>query len=337
MIRTAPPALADARALVDGSLRSALARLCPASRLVAGYHFGWHDAEENPLPGGGGKALRPALALLSAQAAGGPADAGMPGATAVELVHDFSILHDDVIDGDEYRRHQVTAWRQFGSPRAILAGDALLNLAGQVLLEARTPFRAEALIALTGAVSELVRGQQADLSFEHRFDVSMEECLDMCQAKTGALLSCAAAIGVILVEGNGARSAGLASFGLHLGLAFQAVDDLLGTWGEPASTGKPVGNDLRQRKKTLPVVFALGRGGAGSEQLRTILSRPSLGDVEVAAARLLLEDSGAQDWVGDLADDELAQAVEALEALPIPDGVRSDLEEIARFVATRDG
>lgn len=336
MIRTAPLALAAARSLVDSSLVPAVGRLSAESRFLCGYHFGWHDAQGRELATGGGKALRPALAFLSARAARACPEEALAGAMAVELVHNWSILHDDVIDRDERRRHQPTAWRLFGEGRAILAGDALLNFAWHLLLEAPSPHRMEALLRLNHAVAELIRGQQADLSFERRLDVSVAECLDMAAAKTAALISCSATIGALLAGAPGHLVEGLASFGRHLGLAFQGVDDLLGTWGEPSTTGKPIGNDLRQKKKTLPVVFTLSGEDPYREQLRRILALRFVGDVDVAHATELLERSGARQWVADFVERERVLALRALRRLSIPGDVRAELDEIARFVAMRE-
>lgn len=335
-LRTAPVALAAARDLVDPALVSAVGALCPESRLVSGYHFGWHDAQGRENPAGGGKALRPALVFLSARAAQAPAHDAVAGAMAVELVHNWSLVHDDVIDRDERRRHQPTAWTVFGEGQAILAGNALLNLAWQVLLDASSPQRSDALARLNHAALELLRGQQADLSFEHRLDVTVDECLEMSTAKTAALMSCSTALGAVLVGAHRHLLEALASFGWHLGRAFQGVDDLLGIWGQPSTTGKPIGNDLRQRKKTLPVAFTLCGDDPDGKQLRHILSSDRIGEDEVAHATELLERSGARRWVTELVEQEMGLALQALERPPIPDEVRVELEDMARFVTTRD-
>lgn len=334
--RTAPLALVSARGRVDSSLEGVLDRLCPESRRVCAYHFGWQDESGRQTGMSGGKALRPALAFLSARAAEAHPKDALAGATAVELVHNFSLLHDDVIDDDDRRRHRLTAWRVFGEGRAILAGDDLLNLASQVILEAPSPNRTVALQRLSETAMELNRGQHADLSFQDRLDVSIPECIDMATAKTGALISCSASIGAVLAGAPTALVDGLASFGRHLGLAFQAVDDLLGIWGEPMITGKPVGSDLRRKKKTLPVVFALCTGDPSMDKLRRVLSCDAIAEGETESLIDLLERSGAGRWVTGLAEQETQLSLRALDGLPIPDDVRTDLEEVAQYVSTRD-
>src|SRR5271156_1064590 len=178
-----PEGVALARDLVSPAIEAAIGRLTPDVHVVAAYHFGFADAEGNPAGGGSGKALRPALALLSARAAGAPPERGVTAAVAVELVHNFSLLHDDIMDGDTERRHRPTAWTGFGVGPAILAGDALLALAQDILLET-PPYGVWAARCLSAAVQRLIAGQGSDLAFERRDDVQVEECLEMAGDKT---------------------------------------------------------------------------------------------------------------------------------------------------------
>ena len=260
-----PAGVATARDLVGPALATAVQRLSPDVRTVAAYHLGLSPLPppvngHSPAPApanGGGKALRPALALLSARAATAAPERGVPAAVAVELVHNFSLLHDDIMDGDTERRHRPTAWTVYGVGAAILAGDAMLAIAQDILLEDAAPQGRWAARCLSAAVQRLIAGQGADLAFERRDDVTLAECLDMAGDKTAALMACACSIGAIHVGAPPAVAMGLAGFGAHIGLAFQLTDDLLGIWGSPAVTGKPVRSDLRARKKSLPVVAAL--------------------------------------------------------------------------------
>ncbi|MGH3321698.1 MAG: polyprenyl synthetase family protein, partial [Streptosporangiaceae bacterium] len=251
---TLPSSVHTARGLVGPALRVAVDRLSPRMSRIAGYHFGWLDEAGWPVDGGGGKRLRPALALLSAQAAGVPAQCGVPAAVAVELVHNFSLLHDDIMDGDRERHHRATAWTVFGTSSAILAGDALLALAEEVLLEDGSPGGYWAARCLTTATQRLIAGQTADLEFEQRLDVTVDEGMSMVSDKTAALFACASSIGSMLASAPPPLATSLAGYGAHLGLSFQLVDDVLGIWGSPEVTGKPVLSDLRTRKKSLPVV-----------------------------------------------------------------------------------
>ena len=266
-------------------MRDAVARLTPSIRDVVSYHLGWTDADGNPTAVKGGKGIRAALATLSAEASWADASVGAPGGVAVELVHNFSLLHDDLMDGDVERRHRPTAWSLWGPSVALLAGDALSTLATDVLLRNPNPAAPAATLALSEATAEMIAGQADDLAFEARRSVSVEECMGMSTAKTGALLGCAASIGAILAGAPLATVRALRDFGRHLGVAFQATDDLLGIWGDPATTGKPIGNDIRQRKKSMPIVAALAAGDDEAKELDALLfdARPASGPASAAA------------------------------------------------------
>ncbi|PRZ41086.1 geranylgeranyl diphosphate synthase type I [Antricoccus suffuscus] len=328
--------LARARDLVRPALRDALQRLDTATREVCGYHLGFWDADGTPRAGAG-KGVRPALAILSARAAGSDAAVGVPAAVACELVHNFSLLHDDIMDRDTERRHRRTAWALYGESRAILAGDALQSLASELLAEAPSPTSAWAVRCLNAATRRLIAGQAADLAFETRDDVSLDECLAMAAAKTGALMACSASLGAVLADAPSELAMGLTDYGTHIGLAFQLVDDLLGIWGTPERTGKPVLSDLRSRKKSVPVVAAFDAGGPAAEALRSLYAL----DREMTAAELieaaeLVTDAGGRAWTEKAADRELAAALECLEPLDMPPDVREQFVVLARQLSGRD-
>ena len=332
-----PSAVARTRTLVEPALRAAVDRLTPPLRLVAGYHFGWVEADGAPRTAGGGKMLRPTLVILSAEAARGPAERAVPAAVAVECVHNFSLLHDDLMDGDVERRHRPTAWAAFGMPRAILAGDALLALANQVLLDSGSPGERFEIRCLAGATDQLISGQLEDVRFEDCMDVTVDECLAMAAGKTAALLACSASIGAIAVGGPGSVAVALADFGAQLGLAFQLVDDLLGIWGSPQVTGKPVLSDIRANKKSMPVVAALQSRANQARELAAILADGGPRDeAEVVRAAQLVEAAGGRDWTAAEADRRLAEAIAALDRVDIPAQVREELVELARYVTARD-
>ncbi|MFE3098302.1 polyprenyl synthetase family protein [Streptomyces sp. NPDC059248] len=323
-------------------LRAAVGRLVSPMDTVAAYHFGWIDAEGRPADGDGGKAVRPALALLSAEAAGARPEVGVPGAVAVELVHNFSLLHDDLMDGDEQRRHRDTVWKVHGPAQAILVGDALFALANEVLLELGTVEAGRATRRLTTATRKLIDGQAQDISYEHRESVSVEECLEMEGNKTGALLACAVSIGAVLGGADDLTADILERYGYHLGLAFQAVDDVLGIWGDPVSTGKQTWSDLRQRKKSLPVVAALAEGGPASRRLGELLAADakssdfdSFSEEEFATRAALIEEAGGREWTSQEARRQHTIAVEALDDVDMPGRVREQLVALADFVVVR--
>ena len=335
MTAVMPEGVAIARDLVGPALAAAVDRLSPEVRTVAAYHLGMTDAEGRP-SGSGGKALRPALALLSARAAGASPRRGVPAAVAVELVHNFSLLHDDIMDGDTERRHRPTAWKVYGVGPAILAGDALLSLAQDILLEESGPQGAWAARCLSAAVQRLIAGQGADLAFERRDDVTLGECLAMAGDKTAALMACSCSIGAVYLGAPPALAMGLAAFGAHAGLAFQLTDDLLGIWGAPEITGKPVRSDLRTRKKSLPVVAALTSDTDQGRQLGDLLARPvPLSEEDLVLAAKLVEEADGKRWAEAETDTQLAEAERCLAEAEIPDDVRAEFSAIAQFITTR--
>ncbi len=321
--------LAWSKGLLDPALRTATGRLPEAMRRIAAYHLGWQDAHGRPASADGGKALRPALVLLCAEAAGGDAADAVPAAVAVELVHNFSLLHDDVMDGDTTRRHRATAWTVFGTGPAVLAGDALLSLAFEVLASSG----ASNARLLSAAVLALLEGQAADLDFEQRDDVTPGECVRMAEGKTAALLGAACTLGAASGQGDAER---FGAFGRAVGLAFQHIDDLLGVWGDPAVTGKPVYSDLQNRKKSLPVVTALCSGTAAGADLATLYARREpLDETELARAASLVEAAGGRQWSQAQADALLAKALRDLATAAPPSRASAELAALARLITTR--
>jgi len=326
--RNATLLLTETRQLTSAAHRAAVDSLSPGLRHMAGYHAGWWDVSGNAASTPG-KAIRPAFTLACARAVGGcDPPAAIPVAVAVELVHDFSLLHDDVMDGDLTRRHRPSAWTVFGTGQAILLGDAMLALAVEQLDDAG------ATRVLADAVRDLCEGQSADVAFESRSRVDVSECLAMVEGKTGALLGAACQLGAMAAGLSASSAVPYRVFGRELGLAFQLVDDLLGIWGDPAVTGKPAGSDLASRKKSLPVVFALcSDTEAGSDLAAAYAAEANL-DTGYAAG--LIEAAGGRAWARSEADRRTAAALQALTvAAPTPAGA-ADLHTLASLITRRD-
>jgi geranylgeranyl diphosphate synthase type I len=336
VIAVQPSTLADSRETIFPAMAAAVRRLAPEVRPVVEHHLGWLDGNGHSTGAGGGKALRATLALLSAEAVGSTPAVALPGAVAVELVHNFSLLHDDVMDGDRERRHRPTAWVRFGVGQAICAGDALLALAHEVLVERPGDERRRAALALAKATGAMIAGQGQDLAFERRLDTSVAQYLSMAAAKTGALLGCSASVGAVLAGAGPGPVTALTRFGCHLGLAFQMTDDLLGVWGRPDVTGKPVGSDIRAGKASLPIVVALQSDHPAADELGRLLAGGVGDEATVARATALIESTGARQMTEDEAVRQLAGALECLDTLAVPEAVRARLVELARFVVERD-
>ncbi|MFD9421065.1 MULTISPECIES: family 2 encapsulin nanocompartment cargo protein polyprenyl transferase [unclassified Streptomyces] len=325
------------RGIVDPQLRAAVESLPGGIRRVAMYHFGWANADGSPAAGQAGKAIRPALVLAAARALGGDPERAVRAAVAVELAHNFTLLHDDVIDEDTTRRHRPTAWAVFGIPDAVIAGDALLALAQRLLAEDPHPASARASARLSACVIELCAGQQADCAFEERGpeEVSLDECLAMATAKTGALLGCACALGALYAGAGGRAVGAMDGFGREAGLSFQLIDDLIGIWGDPAHTGKPAGADLAAHKKSLPVVAALTSGTPAAADLAVLYRGAMNTPGEVRRAADAVERAGGRDWAQVCAADRMARAVHHLSrAVPEP-AAAGDLLALAEFVTRR--
>jgi geranylgeranyl diphosphate synthase type I len=340
MDRQTPDILATMKRLVDPALRSHVDGLHPALREICRFHFGWSDGA------GSGKALRPALAVLGARAVGAAGDepAVLDAACAVELIHNFSLLHDDIMDGDRTRHHRPTAWTVYGVDQALLAGSALHTLAFELLARRGA---SSALGALAESVQVLIAGQSDDLHLAARQDATVEQCLEMEAGKTASLLSASASLGAIAWYGDAdghargseaaAKTALLVEYGHHLGMAFQLVDDMLGIWGEQELTGKPVAADLRSRKRSAPVVAALTSGTREGERLAALLAAPGeLPEEDVALAAKLVEESGGRAWTRERAQWHTGEALTRLDRLSPGPAAFGDLTEVTRFLLQRE-
>jgi geranylgeranyl diphosphate synthase type I len=342
--RPAREVLAWNRMTVEPALRAAINTLPSSMLRIAGYHFGWwnehghpHELpEKSPEKAAGGEAIRLTLVLLSAEAVGGVPTVAVPAAAAVELVHNFSLRHDDVMDGDLTRRHRRTAWNVFGINSVILAGDALLTLALDVLATCEHPAATDGTRMLSATVQDL-EGQSADLDLEQHAEVELGECLSMAEKKTGALMGCACAVGASFGTGSLEQIERLRRFGVHLGVAFQHVDDLLGIWEDPAVTGKPVYSDLGSRKKSLPVVAALTSDTPAGRELAALYHREkSLSDAKLGHAAELIELAGGRAWSQAQVDDLRAQAMRQLKPVNPTARAVAELGVLVRLATHRD-
>lgn len=303
------------------------------------YHMGWTDRRGSSQRGRG-KRVRPVLCLLACEAAGGNPQVAVPAAASVELLHNFSLVHDDIEDKSPARRGRETVWSLWGVPLAINAGDAILILAHQAihgLRERGLPASSvqEASAVLQSAGRALFEGQYLDLVWEDAPAPTVSEYLVMAERKTAALLGAACHIGAIAAGAEDGPSGLLREFGRDLGLAFQVTDDILGIWGDSAQTGKPVGEDLLRGKKSLPVAFGLEeerRRGEGA--LAKLLDRPPAQE-DLAAAVSLLAELGAPEHATRLAESYLESALGHLSGSGLEREAVSRLEELANYIVHR--
>src|SRR5947209_7378274 len=250
---------------------------------MARYHLGWRDEALHPVDETarrrhGGKRLRGVLCMLSCEAVGGPGRQAAPAGAAIELIHNFSLVHDDIEDNDAERRHRPTVWKLWGVPHAINVGSsmqAMVNVSALRLAGHAPPATVlEALATLTRAIVRMTEGQYLDMAAQDAHEMSLDQYFRMTGGKTAALVEATLRVGGLLGTTDTHRVDALARFGEAFGLAFQARDDLLGIWGEPELTGKPVGSDILQGKRSLPIVHALEQaepGSAAGDALRRAL------------------------------------------------------------------
>jgi geranylgeranyl diphosphate synthase type I len=304
------------------------------------YHLGWRDAEGREMQPAGGKMIRPALCLLSCEAVGGDAARAMPAAAALELLHNFTLIHDDIEDESDTRHGRTTLWRTAGLAPALNAGDGMFVLAQRALLglaDAGVPAERviDAARTLDDACVALCEGQHADIEFERRPEVTPTEYEAMIAGKTAALMGASMAVGAIAGGADAAVVDALGECGRRLGMAFQVQDDVLGIWGEPEVTGKSAADDIRSRKKSFPVVYALGHlDGELLTELRSIYG--SAPDEEAIGRVLgLLDAAGARAASVAVAERWATSAMDAIAGVELNGDRRRDIEALASFAVHR--
>jgi geranylgeranyl diphosphate synthase, type I len=283
------------------------------------YHLGWLDESQSPISAPTGKRIRSLLCLLSCGAAGGDPRVALPAATGLELLHNFSLIHDDIEDNSPTRRHRPTAWKLFGVPLACNAGDGMFSLAHlafyRLIAEGvadRTVL--DVLRLFDETCLALTEGQYLDMEFEARTDVSVDEYFRMIAAKTGALLAASSQLGALVAAAGWDQIEVYAAYGAALGRAFQLQDDILGIWGHETVTGKSAASDILGRKKSLPVIYALSRPET-RERVAGLYGRPSLTDAEVPEVLALLDKARARPFVESHIRQSVASGHEALNLL----------------------
>ncbi|MCC7363784.1 MAG: polyprenyl synthetase family protein [Dehalococcoidia bacterium] len=331
-----PPLLLKHRDAIEAALRAAIGSDSARISAAARYVLGWEDEAGRPAAGGG-KRIRPALCLFAAELFGADAAVAMPGAVAVEIVHNFSLVHDEVQDHDAERHGRPTLWARLGEGQAINAGDYLYTRAIAALSAGPgdASLRLAALNVLQDAIQRMIRGQWEDIAFESRLDVGVDEYLAMVAGKTGALLGAPLEIGALLAGAAPTDAAVLGRWGVQVGLAFQAQDDYLGTWGDPGETGKSNVNDIARRKKTLPVVYGLSHPASKDAVAAAYTKAGELTSGDIAAVVAALDAAGAAEDCRARAR-QYAEAAEALlESLSLDEARRAQLREVADYLVDR--
>jgi geranylgeranyl diphosphate synthase type I len=301
------------------------------------YHMGWRDEQLQPADVNAGKQIRPVSCLLACQAAGGNWQQAVPAAAAIELLHNFSLIHDDIEDASPTRRGRKTLWTIWGAEQAINAGDAMFALAHLALnrlvdrgVTAETAVHALRRFDETSV--QLTQGQHADMHFETRDVVKVDEYLAMITGKTAVLLSLCTELGALIAEADNETAHHYAQFGLNLGLAFQVIDDILGIWGDEAVIGKSASTDILTKKKTLPVLYGLSQNGS----LRQLYEQETTDEHFVQEAIRVLNHTGARDYATERATYYSQNALQHLEEAQ-PSGLAfTALNQLSAILLQRD-
>lgn len=296
-------------------------------------HMGW----ETDLTGTG-KRIRPLLLLLCYLGFHKDWQKALPAACALEWLHNFSLIHDDIQDQSALRRGRETVWKRWGIPQAINTGDALYALAHITFEQTQEAgIETGAVLAasklLNQACLQLTQGQHRDLVFEAERSVTHAQYIEMISLKTSSLLSAAAAIGACLAGADQEQVASCRSFGHHLGLAFQILDDLLGIWGAPDKTGKITGDDSKAKKKTLPVIFGLEH----SQSFAGWWASSTESELEIQRQADALEKLGALQFTKKLAADHTQKALAALAGARLAQPAQGELERLTANLLQRQG
>jgi geranylgeranyl diphosphate synthase, type I len=331
-----PDRLAPVHARMAAALRADGAATAPLYAWLR-YQLGWAEADGSPGDHRTGKGVRPLLALVSCAAVGADPVAAVPVAAALELTHEFSLIHDDIEDGDRLRRGRAALWTLCGVAQGINAGDALFGIARREI--GASPVTdvivADLYRRYDTACVRLAEGQFLDLWFETRDRIDVDAYVDMVRRKTGALLAAAAAMGARAGGADPATADAMARFGEGLGVAFQIRDDVLGMWGDPVVTGKPCGADLLRRKKSLPVLLAWQSPALATEiEALFAANRPSAADALRVAEDMAR--AGCRDQATDMAQTRGRDALAALDGLSLADGPRRELVATVERAVDRD-
>lgn len=323
---------------LDATMRSIVdhdASMTPIFHTMLAYPLGWVDTAGQPYDHPTGKRVRPVFLLLCAEAAGGDWQQALPAAAAVELLHNFSLIHDDIQDNSEIRHGRPTVWKVWGRADAINAGDALFTLAYTALENlSMRDVPPHILIDIWRVFNhtnlELTRGQYLDMRFERESQVAVDEYIAMILGKSAALLAACAQIGALIGSRDPSVAARYADFALNLGVAFQIRDDILGIWGDPDLTGKSTATDIISRKKSLPVLYGLQH----SEDLRQLYARPDFDDAAVAQAVSILDALDAQRYAQQIEGEYYKKSIEALDKAhptgPAADNLRLFVDALFR-------
>ena len=305
------------------------------------YHMGWIEESGHTRRNTAGKRLRPILCLLACESLNGQWRQALPVAASIELVHNFSLIHDDIQDSSRERRGRPTVWSIWGLPQGINAGDGMHALALSSLLrleERGIPH--EKTVRAAGILGEaslrLCEGQYLDLSYVNRLNIKVKDYLAMISGKTAALFRCSLEVGSLMATDDESVITRMRKFGHALGMTFQVHDDILSIWGDVKATGKPIASDIQMRKKTLPVLYALSKAkGEDRERLIRTYKRKRISYADVDEVLKLLDKLDAKAYAQEMSTKYYNDALTELNGLDISQTAKAELEAVAAFLFDR--
>jgi geranylgeranyl diphosphate synthase type I len=330
------------RSNIDAEIRAVFADLHSPMYDMLRYHLGWINEDGKPFSNNGGKAVRSTLCMLSNEAIAGNCERALPAAAALELLHNFSLIHDDIQDNDRERRNRPTVWAIYGKPQAINAGTLMRVLASLAMMRlaqrnVTVEKQLKAIRILDETCLQLIEGQYLDLSYEDQSDVSISDYLRMIKLKTVALIGCSLELGAFLATEDESTIQRFRKCGEYLGFAFQIKDDLLGIWGNQDKIGKPVGSDIRQKKKTFPLLYAWENASPGSKSKLDEIYQSTLINENLQAEVLSILDSvQAKTHTQSTVADYCSKAMTSLDEIELTPVTHELFAEVIDFLAYRN-
>jgi len=308
------------------------------------YYMGWTDENGKKTDAISGKRLRPNLVLLGAEAADGNIESAIPFAVAIELIHNFSLIHDDIEDMDERRHHRATLWKLWGIPGAIISGNAMLKIADLATnknIKINDNIKLEASYVLSSRYLTMMEGQFLDIDFENKLEITIDDYLDMIQRKTGSLIEASLHLGAIVgqkkVTNNDNKIKSIKIIGKEFGKIFQIKDDMLGIWGDE-KTGKPVGADIKKKKKSLPILHAINYAkGANKKEIKNLfIKKRNLYNKEVKIILKIMEELRTSEYCENLLNTTWKNCHQEIISSNINEKIKLDLIELGKFLLTRN-
>ena len=301
------------------------------------YCMGWSDAYGAPLETKKGKGIRPSLCLFTCDALGGDIEKALPAAVSLELIHNFSLIHDEIQDSDEIRHHRPTLWNVWGIPKALVAGNVMRVLADKSM--STMPSDHSKLLTVSSSIVseaclEMIEGQYMDISFEGGDGISVDQYMKMISHKTGALLRSSVHIGAVIGSRGGRVADIFREIGIKLGFMFQIRDDILGTWGETTSTGKPVGSDIRRKKNTLPIIHAR-ETQPYQEEISELYSLEFIEDHHVDRVLDILDATKAGHYCQGLVEDYALEVSKDIQNIGFSKNSREEFQALVSFLVDR--